>query len=160
MNTLEEKIEEKNMKRELKELLPNYGEFKNIKDGNRSWKCRLFGHRRIVHHQFFVEETERGKEYFECHVCVRCKDIEGKLVRIEKIEVKMSKEVRLDSVSFNGKTYKNDSFWISHYTQRQFQIKYFINVNDTIYVHLESLDGSLKIGMYFSDMLKCHDEIK
>ena len=81
--SMEEKLEEKQTLKEIKEVFPNYGEFKTLKEGEPSKLCKLFGHKeRVVHHQFFTERTERGKEWYEVWVCPRCKDLQGKLVNI------------------------------------------------------------------------------
>lgn len=84
--SIEDKIEKKQAIKEMREIFPNYGETITIKEGERNFLCRIFGHKeRHIHHQFFAKETERGKERYEVYVCPRCKDIEGKLVHIEKI---------------------------------------------------------------------------
>jgi hypothetical protein len=82
--TFEEKLEKKKLGKELKEIFPNYGEYKTIKEGGKFLRCKLFGHKRMIHHAFYTEETERGKDYYEVYVCIRCKDIQGKLVNIVK----------------------------------------------------------------------------
>ena len=82
---MEEELVEQQEKKELSEMFPNYGEFIVIHEGEKMIGCKMLGHKeRVVHHQFFTKVTERGKEWYECHVCPRCKNIEGKLVRISK----------------------------------------------------------------------------
>lgn len=90
MKTIEEKLEEKQGIKEINEIFPRYtGERKTLKDGDGNKLCKLFGHKeREIHHAFFVEETERGKEYYECWICPRCMDVEGKLVNIVKKQQK------------------------------------------------------------------------
>lgn len=81
--TFEEKIELKKMQKEIKETFPNYNEKVTLKKGESNILCKTLGHKkRFVHHAFFTKQTERGKEYYECWICPRCKDIEGKLVNI------------------------------------------------------------------------------
>lgn len=82
-NTIEEKLEKKQAAKEIAEIFPNYGEFITINEGKKSFLCKV-SHKRVVHHAFYTKKTERGKEYYECYVCVRCKDIQGKLVHIVK----------------------------------------------------------------------------
>lgn len=83
MKSMEDELVERYEKEELKKAFPNYKEYKTIKEGRPSWLCKLFGHKvRVVHYQFYTEKTERGKEWYECYICPRCKDVEGKLVRI------------------------------------------------------------------------------
>jgi len=84
MSTLEEKLVDRQNKKELKEAFPSYNELKTLHKGSKNLMCKIFGHKRHVHHAFFVETTDRGKEYYECYICERCKDILGKLVRITK----------------------------------------------------------------------------
>jgi len=83
--TLEEKLESRQTKKELQEIFPNYKERINLKEGKKNLLCKIFGHKeRIVHHAFYTQVTERGKEYYECWICPRCMDVEGKLVNIVK----------------------------------------------------------------------------
>ena len=83
--TMEQKLENKQNKKELNEIFPDYKEKPTLKEGERNILCKLLGHKsRWVHHQFFTKTTERGKEWYECHICPRCKDVQGKLVNITK----------------------------------------------------------------------------
>lgn len=74
--------------KEVQEIFPNYGEFKLLKEASEHHdECKEGNHEeRIVHHAFYTEVTSRGKEWYECWICPRCKEIQGKLVNITEVE--------------------------------------------------------------------------
>lgn len=65
----------------IAEIFPDYGETVILKEGKPSFLCKIM-HRRILHHAFYTKATHRGKEYYECHICLRCDLVEGRLVNI------------------------------------------------------------------------------
>jgi hypothetical protein len=83
--TIEDKLVEKQNKKEISEVLPSYNKRSTLLAGGFNLICKLIGHKtRWVYHQFHTVQTDQGKEYYECWICSRCKDVEGKLVRVQK----------------------------------------------------------------------------
>jgi hypothetical protein len=84
METLEQKLQNRKDKRDLNNSLEvfSHDEVKTIHKGRNNFLCKIFGHKRQVHHSFFKEETEDKIKRYEMWVCRRCADVEGVLVMI------------------------------------------------------------------------------
>lgn len=82
--TLEDKLEKRQAIKEIKDIFPEYGEYITIQEGEKLKRCKWFGCKEHIHHQFFAKDTERGRERYEVYACERCKKVRGKLVHIQE----------------------------------------------------------------------------